>query len=368
MVPEQNDYRGTERAAGLTTGIETASLNDAVEMVHHPVIHAEGRSTHIMAVQFDPLESESLGIMRCIESREGSVNVPGYVDRSVLRLVEPTSPFTAETGDTIEILGSEEVVWGLPEYRTHDFLGFEDPVCCRIPADGPLHLYCTIPFYDAARGTVMYLGHAIGEDLRSLEMTDPVLGPVEDVHAGAKEPAIAPESSAGHRKNLVESVDVEDGTNYSVVRIAIAEEPGSPWEYGPIAFHPADDGDDWCGGHASPGPLLPPSFVDAGDRKRVGILNGREENVMDDERTRYGTFSIGLMIYDYEDGTVEWTSPEPLIRDPTARTITFASAFRQIDPTTGIVYAHVDDSFIRAYIVDAESLTSYLPSSVAASV
>ena len=372
MVPEQRDATDPSDAADpdwlvhATPQCETSRLNDAVEMVCRPVIHAEGRSTHIMAIQFDPLESESLGVMRCVESREGNVSVPGYVDRSVLRLVEPTSPFTAETGDSIEIAGSEEIVWGLPEYRTHEFLGFEDPVCRRLPADGTLHLYCTIPFYDEDHGTAMYLGHASGEDLRSLEMTDPVLGPVEGVHAGAKEPAIAPPSTEGHRNNLVESVDVEDGTNYSVVRVATAQDPADPWEYGEIAFHPAEDGDEWCGGHASPGPFLPPSFLDVGEGRRIGILNGREENVMDDETTRYGTFSVGLLCYDYESGTVEWTSSEPLIRDPTARTITFASAFRQIGPTTGVVYAHVDDSFIRAYVVHADRLQSFLPASVTA--
>lgn len=360
MVPDERDAENGSIPAAPAEP-DTSRLNDAVEMVDCPILHTEGNSTHIMAVQFDPLPSNSLGVMRCVESRVGTVSAPGFVDRSTLRIVETDSPFSGVTGPPIEIEHSDAVVSGLPETDSHEFLGFEDPILCRVPEDGPLHLYCTIPFYDPSGETVLYLGHASGEDLHSLAMGEPVLGPVEGVHSGAKEPAIAPETSDGVRINLVESSDVLDGTNYSVLRTAIAEDPGEPWEYDELVFHPARDGREWCAGHVSSGPFLPRSFVDVGEGKRVGILNGREANRVNGSTTGFGTFSIGLLIYDYETGTIEWFSEEPFLRDPSARTITFASAFRQIGADRGAIYAHVDDSFIRVYLVDATVLTDFLP-------
>ncbi len=72
-------------------------------------------------------------------------------------------------------------------------------------------------------------------------------------------------------------------------------------------------------------------------------------------------FSVGLFIYDYENGKIDWVSPEPFIQDSEAVSITFASQFVEIGPGKGILYAHVDDSFVRAYTLKAELLKSLLP-------
>jgi hypothetical protein len=72
-------------------------------------------------------------------------------------------------------------------------------------------------------------------------------------------------------------------------------------------------------------------------------------------------FSVGLFIYDYEKGKIDWISPEPLIIDSEARTITFASQFVLTGLGEGILYAHVDDSFVRAYTLKAEDLKTLLP-------
>jgi hypothetical protein len=58
---------------------------------------------------------------------------------------------------------------------------------------------------------------------------------------------------------------------------------------------------------------------------------------------------------------IDWVSPEPFIRDSEARTITFASQFVSgadagLPADTGILYAHVDDSFVRAYTLRAEEV------------
>ena len=56
-----------------------------------------------------------------------------------------------------------------------------------------------------------------------------------------------------------------------------------------------------------------------------------------------------------------FTIPEPFIQDSEAITITFASQFVETAQGEGILYAHVDDSFVRAYNLKAESIKSLLP-------
>ena len=72
-------------------------------------------------------------------------------------------------------------------------------------------------------------------------------------------------------------------------------------------------------------------------------------------------FSVGLFIYDYEQGKIDWASPKLFIQDTEARTITFASQFVETKPSEGILYAHVDDSFVRAYTLYAEGIRAFLP-------
>jgi len=95
--------------------------------------------------------------------------------------------------------------------------------------------------------------------------------------------------------------------------------------------------------------------------ERLGILNGREANQKIRDKIKYGMFSIGLFIYDYENGKIKWISPEPLIQDSEAETITFASQFVETEKGSGILYAHVDDSFVRAYTLNAYGIKPLLP-------
>ena len=143
--------------------------------------------------------------------------------------------------------------------------------------------------------------------------------------------------------------------------VAIAKDMGKSWEYGEVTFHPKEHNIPWIDGHASPGPLLPKTFLDLGEGKMLGIINGREANQKVGNEIKYGIFSVGLFIYDYENGKIEWVSPEPLIQDSEAETITFASQFIETGSVSGILYAHVDDSFVRAYTLNAEAIKSLLP-------
>ena len=206
---------------------------------------------------------------------------------------------------------------------------------------------------------MVHLGHAVGKDLDSLEMTAPVL--MGKIHGAAKEVSIAPINKRGFRYNLVESSIKEKDFTYSTVRTAIAEDMGKAWKFGETVFHPKERHIPWIGGHASPGPLFPKSFIDVGESKLLGVINGREANKIVGGEIKYGMFSIGLFIYDYEDGKIDWVSPKPFIRDSQAKTITFASQFVEQGKGSGILYAHVDDSFVRAYTLNAHEIKSLMP-------
>ena len=90
-------------------------------------------------------------------------------------------------------------------------------------------------------------------------------------------------------------------------------------------------------------------------------MNGRAANQRVGDKTLYGMFSVGLCIYDYENGKIEWVSPKPFIQDSQAKTITFASQFVEIEKGKGLLYAHVDDSFVRAYTLHADAIKLLLP-------
>jgi len=194
-------------------------------------------------------------------------------------------------------------------------------------------------------------------------MTEPTLLGTDG--RNAKEVSIAPLNSNEFRYNLIESSNKKHGEVYSTVQVVVAHDMGKSWEFGEIAFHPADHKIPWIAGHASPGPLLPKTFMDLGESKLLGIMNGCEANKKVGGETKYGTFSVGLFVYDYENGRIDWVSKQPFIKDTEAgrdgkRAITFASQFVETNPGEGILYAHVDDSFVRSYSLKAESIRALL--------
>jgi hypothetical protein len=327
----------------------------------HPdkAVETDGRFEHVMAITLDSHSSYREGVIRCITSREGDVATSGYLDRSALYKTQGNSLDHFSVGEKLEIRNQEKIINEL-RYGDLDFLGLEDPDIWIDERTGLMHLYFTMPFHDREEhGMLIHLGHAMGKDLDSLEMTEPVLK--DEGNGGAKEVSIAPLNKEGFRYNLVESSANDDDFAYSTVRTAIAGDMGVPWKFGETVFHPKMEGIPWIGGHASPGPLLPKDFIDVGEGKSLGIMNGREANRRVDKEIKYGIFSVGLFIYDYENGRIDWVSREPFIRDSEARTITFASQFVARENGQGILYAHVDDSFVRAYTLDAETIKTLLP-------
>lgn len=320
------------------------------------------RFSHVMAIALDPSSEYREGIIRCITSRKGDVEIKGYVDRSQLHTVSGNSLEHFAVGERLQIKNEKEILGELtPE--GWECIGLEDPDILIDEKTGLMHIYFTIPIRSSnpEEKVRIHLGHAVGRDLHSLEMTSPVLLDNRELGASAKEVSIAPINSKGVRYNLIESRDRETEITYSIVRVAVAEDMGKQWGYGDIVFHPAEHQLAWIGGHASPGPLFSKEFIDVGEGKLLGVINGREANQKIGDKIKYGMFSVGLFIYDYENGKIDWISSEPFIQDSQAKTITFASQFVETKSGEGILYAHVDDSFVRAYTLYAEGIRALLP-------
>ncbi|MDO8591047.1 MAG: hypothetical protein Q7R65_03675 [bacterium] len=328
------------------------------------IVNTDTRFAHVMAITLDPRTNYREGIIRCITIRDGDVAVKGFTDRSELHKVIGDSLEHFKIGERLFIKNESEVITGLTE-KGFEFIGLEDPDIWIDEETNLMHVYFTIPIkpigknLDKSKKIKIHLGHAVGKGLDSLEMTEPIL--MDTGGMSAKEVSIAPLNKKGFRYNLVESGDRIDDTTYSVVRVAIAEDMGKAWQYGELAFHPAEEKIPWIGGHASPGPLFPETFINVGEGKRLGVMNGREANQIVAGKTLYGMFSVGLFIYDYENGKIEWVSPEPFIQDSEAKTITFASQFVETEKGQGILYAHVDDSFVRAYTLNVDLIKPLLP-------
>lgn len=327
------------------------------------VVETDRQFKHVMAVALNPATNYTDGVIRCITSRTGDVAVKGFIDRSELHTIKNDWPLHFTIGDRLPLKNEGEIVEKLRENDRLDFIGLEDPDIFIDETTGLTHLYFTMPFIPPDKKEEdrirIHMGHAVGKNLDSLEMTMPVL--MSNDKASAKELSIAPINSKGFRYNLIESRERRGATRYSTVQVAIARDMGKNWEYGQIAFHPADKNISWIGGHASPGPLFPPDFIDIGKNKRLGIINGREADQHEGGEIKYGIFSVGLFIYDFEEGRIDWVSPEPLIQDSEARTITFASQFVLTEKGKGVLYAHVDDSFVRAYDLEADMMRFLLP-------
>jgi len=320
---------------------------------------ADKRFAHVMAITLDPRTQYREGAIRCVTSREGDVTVGGNIDKSELHTAVAGSLENFEIGEKVNMKDEAEIISSLKEEGL-DFIGMEDPDIWIDERNDEMHLYFTLPFINRVDSyqNIIHLGHAVGKNLNSLRMTTPAL--LADAQGGAKELSVAPINSKGVRLNLVESSMEEYDRTYSVVRLAIAQDMGRPWKFGEIVFHPKEQKTSWIGGHASPGPLLPESFIDLGEGKRLGLMNGRGADQIINGKFSVGKFSVGLFIYDYEYGKIDWVSPVPFIQDSEAKAMTFASQFVETGDGEGILYAHVDDSFVRAYTLEAELLTLML--------
>ena len=90
-------------------------------------------------------------------------------------------------------------------------------------------------------------------------------------------------------------------------------------------------------------------------------MNGRDKSKIVDGKKVYGKFRPGLFIYDDKKEKIVWVDKEPLLEDPLSTGITFASDFIYLGDGEGILYAHVNDRFVRAYKLKADLLIKRLP-------
>ncbi|MBP6866180.1 MAG: hypothetical protein KBC12_01395 [Candidatus Pacebacteria bacterium] len=326
------------------------------------VIKTGGKFKLIMALAINPLNHKE-GVLRCITSREGNIAKTGTRDRSELYLVKGKSLTSFVIDKPLKIKNSEKIIKKLNQ-KNLDFIGLEDPDIFYDEKKKLFHLYFTMPYVSSNKKlNRIHMGHAVGKSLSTLTMTDPVLKVAPQI-AHAKELSIAPINSKGIRLNLFESKSTHDGMNYSTVRVGVSGDMGKPWKFGKVLLDPYDAKFSWIKGDASPGPLLPKSFIDLGPNLMLGIMNGCEKKkIVNGVRVHEGNFTVGLFVYDYEKGEIKWVSPKPLIVDSKAKRITFASQFLETKSGEGILYAHVDDSFVRAYTLYADGIRKMLPKS-----
>jgi len=192
-------------------------------------VSPDARFKHVMAIALDQRTGYKDGIIRCIMSREGDIQIKGYTDRSELHKIRGDSLEHFEIGERLNIKNEKEIIEKLTE-KGENFIGLEDPDIWIDEETNLMHVYFTIPIRSNDKKTKTHLGHAVGKDLDSLEMTMPVL--VDNGKFRAKELSVAPVNTKGFRYNLIESKDRNAETSYSIVQVAIVEDMGKPWKCG----------------------------------------------------------------------------------------------------------------------------------------
>ena len=136
----------------------------------------DARYKHMMALSLDEKTGYQQGLIRCIASRTGDVKEKGFVDRSFLHHVFRNDSGKLVVGEKLTMKGEEDLIKKFSG-QDWDFIGFEDPDIWNDPDDGKTHIYFSIPLKPKKEGdkTRIYLGHAEGDDLNSLTITEPVL-------------------------------------------------------------------------------------------------------------------------------------------------------------------------------------------------
>lgn len=192
------------------------------------VAEASNRFEHVMAIILDPRTANKEGIIRCIISRTGEYGGPGQLDRSALFKIKGETLEKFEITEELKIRNSEVIIEKL-KGEGGDFIGLEDPDIWIDEQNNLMHVYFTMPVKTVEKNKKkekiiwnVNLGHAVGKNLDSLEMTELTLLGSRD--RSAKEVSIAPLNSKGFRYNLIEFSNKRGEWTYSTVQIAIAHD------------------------------------------------------------------------------------------------------------------------------------------------
>lgn len=335
-------------------------LNNAVSMYSKPVFGTVRAEQRVMAISIDKeTKNPYLGLAREITKSQGTPDKPGFIDESKLIIVKSKDALNWKKKSDLKIKGIQNIIKKLSGKDKY-FIGLEDP---DIINEGKIkHVYFTIAFkYKNKVGYAVYLGHAQGNSIENLTATKPVLSPIGKFR-GFKEVTISPINKKNYRINLSEAQLVINNEELSVTITAKSNSLSKPWKFKEIILDPRKMKYSWCKGETSPMILFPEDFISLKDKNLVvGIINGREVKKIVNKEKVHGKFRPGLFIYNLETGKVKWISPTCLFEDPGARTITFSSDFLRTSSEEGILYAHVNDSFIRAYKINSKELKKLLP-------
>jgi hypothetical protein len=329
-------------------------------MYPKPVFGTVKAEQRVMAISIDKkTKNPYLGLAREITKSQGTPDKPGFIDESKLIIVESKNALKWNKKSDLRIKGIDKIITELSGKDKY-FIGLEDPDI--INERKIKHVYFTIAFkYKKKVGYAVYLGHAQGDSIENLTATKPVLSPFGEFR-GFKEVTISPINKKGYRINLSEAQLVIKNEELSVTISAEGKDLSKPWKFKEIVLDPRKMKYNWCKGETSPMILFPKDFISLKSKELVvGIINGREVKKIVNGEKVHGKFRPGLIIYNPETGEIPWIASECLFEDPDARTITFSSDFLRTKKDEGILYAHINDSFIRAYKINARELKKLLP-------
>jgi hypothetical protein len=340
-------------------------LNSVVSYYEKPVLGTISGKNPIMALAIDKTNKPLRGIARVITKRSGNVDIPGFVDQSKLIIVESKDGLNWKKIKDLKIKNIEKVIKKITKSDRY-FIGLEDPDIIR-DEKNLIHIYFSISFKLKNRvGYKVYLGHAQGTSLDSLKATKPVLNPNEKEIDGFKESCFSPVKSKNNKLVLNEIMvfpGLDKGMGFSAVSLSLVKKPGKPWKCIKIVLNPKKMKYSWIKGHASPCRIFSPDLIVHKDLL-VGIINGREPTKIVKGKKIYKKFRPGLFLFNPKTGEIPWISPKPLIEDPKATTITFASEVVPLNKQEIIIYAHPNDSFVRAYKINLGELKKLLPKNI----
>ena len=139
---------------------------------------------------------------------------------------------------------------------------------------------------------------------------------------------------------------------------------GKNWKFERLVFDPRKHGKPWCAGYASPCKILSQSTINVSNNLLLGFCTGNSGEYFKDGKKYRGDFEPGLFLFNPKTGEIPWIAENSLFKDPKAKTITFASEVIPLNEKELILYAHPNDSFIRAYRINLKELKKLLPKSI----
>ncbi len=333
-------------------------LNKIVSYSESPCLIKKHHKLMALTIDKNTLNKKTkYGIAREVTKRKGKVNIQGFIDKSKLIIVKSEDLFKWEKEKDLQIKGIEKQIKKLTKPDL-EFLGLEDPDICH--KKRKIHLFFTIAFKKKKEQAFeVFLGHAKGKDLNNLKATKPFLAPhlkkIKTIE-GYKEISIFPSKKYA----LVEKGHGTTGTKIALAKIKSFSKKLKEIK---VLLDPAELNYSWCNGELSTGPIIDKKIFQYKDHL-VGFINARSKSKKTKNKTIYSKYKIGLILINKKTHEIPWISPKPLFEDPKAKSVTFASDFLNLDKSTGILYAHVDDSFVSAYKINLKELKKILPKNV----